>query len=374
MILKLLSFILFFSLISFSQNEDMKLNNVDAVITNAIKDSAFPGAVILVMKEGNIVYHNAYGNFTYDSNSTPVSKTTIFDLASVSKVLATTTAAMICYDRGLFDLEDRVVKYIPEFGQNGKGHISIKNLLLHNSGLPSWKKFYGMYSTADEVYKDIYASRLEFKTASKMLYSDLGMITMAKIIEKVTGKGLEEFCRDEIFKPLEMNNTFYNPPAELRNKIAPTELDNYWRNRQLQGEVHDETAFLLGGVAGHAGLFSTAEDVSKILQMLLQEGNYKNKQIIKKETVTQFTRKYSALSSRGLGWDTKTPEGSSAGKLFSKFSFGHTGYTGTSVWADPERKIAVVFLTNRVYPTRNNSKIIKVRPLLHDAVISAIED
>jgi beta-N-acetylhexosaminidase len=348
-------------------------SKVDKVVENGIKDSAFPGAVVAVVKDGKIIYEKAYGRHTYDKNSPPVTVNTIFDLASVSKVLATTTAVMICYDKGLFDIEERVTDYIPGFEQNGKGHILIKNLLLHNSGLPSWKQFYSMYKTEDEVLDDIYASSLEFKTGTKMLYSDLGMITVGKIIEKVTGKGLDDFCRDEIFTPLGMNNTYYNPPADLKNNIAPTELDNYWRKRQLQGEVHDETAAMLNGVAGHAGLFSTASDAAKIMQTLLQKGEYNSKQLIKPETVTLFTRKYSALSSRGLGWDTKS-SGSSAGKIFSTYSFGHTGYTGTSVWADPLRNIAVVFFTNRVYPTRNNLKISRVRPLLHDAVISAIED
>jgi beta-N-acetylhexosaminidase len=177
-----------------------KFSSVDKLVERSIRDSAFPGAVLLVLKEGNIVYEKAYGKFTYAEDAPPVNVNTIFDLASVSKVLATTTAAMICYDRKLFDLEDRVSDYIPEFAQNGKGHILIKNLLLHNSGLPSWKKFYGMYETEEEVLKDIYASKPEFKTGTKMLYSDLGMISMAKIIEKVTGKSLDVFCKDEIFE------------------------------------------------------------------------------------------------------------------------------------------------------------------------------
>lgn len=352
---------------------DYNFSNVDKIVEGAITDTAFPGAVVLIMMDDRIVYNKAYGNYTYDKNSNPVAVNTIFDLASVSKVIATTTAAMLCYDRKLFDLDDLVTKYIPEFKQNSKGHIRIKNLLLHNSGLPAWKKFYGTFDNPDDVLKDIYASSLEYSTGTKTLYSDLGMITVGKIIEKVTEKSLDEFCRDEIFIPLGMSSTFYNPSAGIKNNIAPTEYDNYWRMRQLQGEVHDETAFLLGGVAGHAGLFSTAGDLSKLLKVLLNNGVHNGKKFIQAETVTLFTRKYSSLSSRALGWDTKSAEGSSAGKFFGKFSFGHTGYTGTSVWADPERKIAVVFLTNRVYPTRNNTKIIKVRPVLHNAVIKAVE-
>src|SRR5690606_8677687 len=213
----------------------------------------------------------------------------------------------------------------------------------------------------------------EYEPGTDMIYSDLGMITMAKVIEKVTGKTLDQFCKDEIFSPLGMNSTMYNPPAELKFKIAPTEIDNYWRHRPLRGEVHDEASSLLGGVAGHAGLFSSSGDIAVLLQMLLQKGSYQGKQYIKPETVEMFVKKQSDLSSRGIGWDTKSPRGSSAGNLFSIDSYGHTGYTGTSVWTDPTRNLFVIFLTNRVYPTRNNNKLSRVRPKLHDAVVNAIE-
>lgn len=166
----------------------------------------------------------------------------------------------------------------------------------------------------------------------------------------------------------------YNPPDSLKKYCAPTEFDNYWRHRQIQGEVHDETASMLGGVAGHAGLFSTAEDIAKVLQMLLQNGRFNDRQLIKPETVMLFTRRQSDKSTRALGWDTKSETGSSAGNLFGEDSYGHTGFTGTSVWTDPERKLFVVFLTNRVYPTRQNNKLSKVRPALHDAVFKALEN
>jgi CubicO group peptidase (beta-lactamase class C family) len=199
------------------------------------------------------------------------------------------------------------------------------------------------------------------------------MIVLGKVIEKVTNKNLDEFCKEEIFNPLGMNNTFFNPPDSVKDKIAPTEFDNYWRMRLIRGEVHDETSSLLGGVAGHAGLFSTANDIGKFLEMIMSEGRFRGKQIISKETVKLFTSKISAEDERLLGWDLKSGSGSSAGEKFSTNSFGHTGFTGTSIWIDPVRNLFVVFLTNRVYPSRENKKIYKVRPLLHEAIIDVLK-
>ena len=249
----------------YSQNNSYNFSGVEKVVTDAIKDSAFPGAVVLVSKDGEIQFQKAFGNFTYDKNSTEVTTKTIYDLASLTKVIATTTAAMICYDRNLFSLDDKVCKYIPEFSSNNKENITIKNLLLHNTGLPAWKKFWGVYDKPEDVLNDIYDSKLEYETGTKTVYSDLGIIVLGKIIEKVTGQTLDIFCKEEIFEPLGMNDTYYNPPDTLKYRIAPTEVDSYWRKRLIVGEVHDETASLLNGVSGHAGLFSTAEDIHKVL-------------------------------------------------------------------------------------------------------------
>ena len=350
-----------------------KFEKIDSVIAHAINDSAFPGAVVLVSKDGEVIYEKGFGHFTYDESSSKVSTTTIYDIASLTKVIATTTAAMICIDKNLFNLDDPVYKYIPEFSENGKENILIKNLLLHNSGLAAWKKFYDKNLDADSIIKNIYAITPEYPAGTKEIYSDLGIIVLGKLIESVTKKWLDQFCYEEIFIPLKMDNTYFNPPDSVKYKIPPTEVDKYWRNKLVQGEVHDETSSLLGGVAGHAGLFSTAEDLSNLIQMLLDEGKYNGKQLIKAETVKLFTTKFSSESTRALGWDAKSEIKSSAGSKFSKTSFGHTGFTGTSIWIDPVRKLFVVFLTNRVYPSRENKKIINVRPKLHDAVIDAIE-
>lgn len=357
---------------SLKQKQQSGLEKIDVLFEKAIKDSAFPGAVILIAKDGNIVYEKAYGKHTYDRNAEKMTASTIFDLASVTKVTATTNAAMICIDRGLFKLDDKVTAYIPAFAASGKENVRIRNLLLHNSGLQAFKPYYKMNKKGSEIIDDIYLSKLEFEPGTKTLYSDLGMITLQKIIEKVTGKTLDRFCYDELFAPLGMKNTLFNPPVEMKNRIAPTEIDDYWRNRLVQGEVHDENAFSLGGVAGHAGLFSTARDISVLLQMLLQKGFYQGKQYIKKETVELFTKRESESSTRCLGWGINSP-GSSAGKLFSPVSYGHTGFTGTSVWTDPTRNLIVVLLTNRVYPTRENSKLGNFRPSLHSAIINALE-
>ena len=345
------------------------VGSIEKVIETAIADSAFPGASLMIIKDGKILLQRGFGRFTYEENSSEVDVNTIFDMASVSKVLATTTAAMICIDRKLFSLNDPVKKYIPSFGVNGKAKILIKNLLVHNSGLPAFKRYYTFVKTGEEVLKDIYSSKLDYTTGSKTVYSDLGMITLGKIIEKVTKKSLDRFCSDEIFTPLGMHSTFYNPAKELYYRIAPTENDTYWRNRLLIGTVHDETADLLGGVAGHAGLFSTTGDIAKLLQMILQGGEYGGRSYIKPETVKLFTTRVSSQSSRAIGWDTNFEFSTSAGKAFSETSYGHTGYTGTSVWTDPEKKIIVILLTNRVYPTRENLRIQKYRTVLHEAVI-----
>jgi beta-N-acetylhexosaminidase len=346
--------------------------NTDSLIEEAIIDSAFPGAVLLISKDGEIIHEKAYGRFTYEPTSPKVSINSIFDLASVSKVVGTTTAVMMLIDKGDLKLDDKVIEYLPEFNNNGKENITIRNLLLHNSGLAAFKKYYDVFSTAEEVVNDIMNLTPEQEPGSKYVYSDLGMITLQKVIEKISGKTLDKFLEENLFIPLGMNSTMYNPPPELKDNCMPTELDDFWRMRQLQGEVHDERAYMLNGVAGHAGIFSTANDLAKFLQMILQKGNYQGKQYIKPETIELFTKKQSNQSSRGLGWDTKSPEGSSAGKYFDLTSYGHTGYTGTSVWTDPTKNLFVILLTNRVYPTRNNNKISRVRPLIHDAIYQAV--
>jgi beta-N-acetylhexosaminidase len=348
-------------------------SEVDQIMESAVSDSVFPGAVLLFGMDNHILYNKAFGNFTYDKNSSKTSTNSIFDLASVSKVVATTSAAMILVEQKKLNLDDHVVKYLPEFNNNGKDQITIRNLLVHNSGLESFKKYYDDFSSADHVINDIMTSKLNSPPGEKFVYSDLGMITLQKVIEKTSEQPLDDFLKDNLFDRLGMNKTMYNPSKELKNRCVPTELDNYWRNRLLQGEVHDERAHMLNGVAGHAGLFSTSNDLSKFVMMLMNDGEFNDQQIIDPIIIEEWTTKQSEQSDRALGWDTKSMEGySSAGTKFSKRSFGHTGYTGTSIWVDKETKLFVILLSNRVHPTRANRKITQLRPKLHDTIFNSV--
>jgi len=346
---------------------------VEEVMNKGLEDSVFPGAVLLIEQRGKVIYRKPFGRFTYDKISPKMTEDAIFDLASVSKVVGTTTAAMMLCDEGKLDLDEKVTAYLPEFGNHGKENITVRNLLMHNAGFVPWKPFYKKYKTAEEVIDDIMNTELEYKTGTETKYSDLGMITLQKVIEKISGKTLDKFLYERLFKPLGMTRTMYNPPPKYWYYCVPTEKDDYWRNMTMKGKVHDETAYLLNGVAGHAGLFSTADDIAKFMYMLLNGGKYGDKKFLEKSTIENWTTRQSSQSSRGLGWDTKSEGFSSAGEKFSVHSFGHTGFTGTSVWADKDRDLFVVLLTNRVYPTRKNRKIIKFRPKLHNAVIDATD-
>lgn len=351
------------------------LKKIDTIITGAIADSAFPGAVLLVAKDGYIVHEKAYGRMTYDPAAVPVSTDAIFDLASVTKVIATTSAVMRLVDEKRIALDDPVVQYIPGFKQNGKEKVTLYNLLVHNSGLQAWRKYYEICDSPQCVLDSIFAAPLVYRTGDSTIYSDLGLITVGKVIEKVTGTSLDTYVDSVFFKPLGMKNTMYNPPQSVLARVVPTEIDSVWKKtyRAVKGRVHDENAATLGGISGHAGLFSTASDLVKILQMELNGGTYGGKRYIQEETIKQFTTRQSSKSSRGIGWDTKSSDGSFSGRYTSQKTFLHTGFTGTSVAVDPEKKIIVVFLTNRVYPTRNSSKIFNVRPAVHNAVYQSLK-
>jgi beta-glucosidase-like glycosyl hydrolase/CubicO group peptidase (beta-lactamase class C family) len=353
-----------------------KLYEVDSVVVRAIRDSAFPAAQVCVVKSGIQFYNKSFGKLTYERNSSESNSNTLFDLASLTKVIATTSSIMKLYDDGKISLDDSVVKFIPQFAVNGKEKITIRNLLVHNSGLPAFRQFYKANPTmkANEVLDSIYASELLFQTGDSTLYSDFNFIVLGKIVEAICGKSLDKYCSENFFQPLRMKNTFFKPIKYDSENCAPTEIDTSWRKQTVQGSVHDETSAMLGGIAGHAGLFSTASDLAIFIQMLLNGGNYGGKQYLKKETIELFTTRQNEKSLRALGWDLKTMNGySSAGNLFSQNSFGHTGFTGTSIWIDKERNLFVIFLTNRTFPMRTNAKIRDVRPKLHDAIVKAMK-
>ena len=347
---------------------------IDSLMQAGVDDSVFPGGVLLVGYSGEVIYNKAFGQFEYDKHSRNVNTNSIFDLASLTKVIVTTSAAMFLCDEGKLDLDKTVVSYLPEFGINGKQQITIRNLLLHNSGLPAFISFHTFASDAVTVIDSIMNLNLNSTPGSKYVYSDLGMITLQQVIEKITGQGLDEFLNKKLFELLGMTRTMFNPSPRYWYDCLPTEHDNYWRMKTLKGKVHDETAYLLGGVAGHAGLFSTAHDLAILAQTYLNNGLYDGKQIFKPETIRTWTKKQTSQSSRALGWDTKSESGyTSAGQKFSNESFGHTGFTGTSIWIDKKRNLFVVLLTNRVNPSRKNIKIIDFRPLLYNAVVDAID-
>ncbi|MBK8982490.1 MAG: serine hydrolase [Ignavibacteria bacterium] len=379
----LLSVIFLFSAICFSVAQDF--SEVDDVILSGISGYAFPGAQILVGNDKDILYQKSYGNFTYDNSSQKVTDNSLFDIASVTKVVATTTAVMKLYEERKIDLNDYVIEYIPEFSGGGRDNITILNLLLHNSGLKAWIPFYKTSNSKSDILNEIYNSNMSYATNSKFVYSDLNAILLGVIAEKVSGSYLDEYCRQNIFDNLGMKNTLFSPDESIRQNILPTEKDSYWRYRQLQGEVHDEAAAVMGGVSGNAGLFSNSEDLYMFMKMMLNEGTYyssdsKVKKMFNEEIVKLFTGKFTDLqyeNTRALGWDTK-PDGSGSkyripcGELISENSFGHTGYTGTSVWCDKDRKIIIIFLTNRVYPSRDNNGIREIRPEVHNKVIEAL--
>ncbi len=332
------------------------------LLEKAILDSAFPGGVVLAALNGEVKVSLPFGAQTYSASSPKITEQSIYDLASLTKVIATSTSAMICVDRKLFSLDDKISRFFPELKKdNNKRNITIRHLLLHRSGLPAFKQFYKTLTSKSEIIADILKSDLQFKPGKKTQYSDLGMILLGVIIEKVTGQSLDTFCRREIFSPLKLRNIMFNPPDSLLYRIVPTEIDNYWRNKLIHGKVHDETAWLMNGVAGHAGLFSTAEDLLVILQMLMQKGTYGGVNIVSPETVKMFTTRFDTLSDKALGWETRGENTEGFASYFSSSSYGHTGFTGTMVWSDPKSGLIIVFLTNRVYPTRENQKIRQYR-------------
>ncbi|MFH1196677.1 MAG: glycoside hydrolase family 3 N-terminal domain-containing protein [bacterium] len=357
---------------SSSIDSNYVFNKVDELMNRAVKDSVFPAGELLIGRRGKVIYNKAFGRHTYEKNSKETETTDIFDLASLTKVISTASLAMLLYDEGKLNLDQKVISYLPGFDNHDKDKITIRNLLLHDSGLPSWMPFYTTCDNAEEVTEKIMNCELKYATGTDFLYSDIGMIVLQKVIEKIAGESIDKFFDKRIVKPLGMKRTMFNPPAKFGYNILPTEKDNYWRKTLMKGNVHDEIAYLLDGVSGNAGLFGTAEDIAKLLFVLLNEGRFNGKQFFKKSTVELFTTRQSSISSRALGWDTKSKGFSSAGNKFSENSFGHTGFTGTSIWIDKEKELFVILLTNRVYPTRENKKIIDFRPVLHDVVVDAV--
>ncbi|MCA9733549.1 beta-lactamase family protein [candidate division KSB1 bacterium] len=350
------------------------IREIDKCMNDAVTDSVFPGAVLLCAQNAQILHYAAYGNYGYDDYAHALDKDAIFDLASVTKVIATTSAAMILVSDSLLHLDDKVSQYIPEFAEGERAQITIRQLLTHTSGLPPYVRYFLEDLTPQEIVNRIFSEPLIYKPGTQYKYSDLGMITLGKIIEKITETSLDNFCEQHIFTPLQMSHTFFNPPIAFYDKIPPTEIDP-WRDRMVHGVVHDENSFALGGVAGHAGLFSSAADLAVFLQMILNGGVYDSQQILSLPVIQEFVKKQKTVkkSTRALGWDTRSKKGSSSGDSMSMFAFGHTGFTGTSVWIDPKNDLFIILLTNRVHPTRTNRKIIEFRPIIHNLIMRSLE-
>ncbi|HSG08406.1 MAG TPA: glycoside hydrolase family 3 N-terminal domain-containing protein [Longimicrobiales bacterium] len=369
-----------------------KLTRVASLIREALADSAASGAAVAIGRHGKLVMLEGFGELAYGSGR-PATPTSLWDLASVSKVVGTTTEAMMLVQEGKLDLDARVIDYLPWWsrGDPRKNTVTVRQLLLHRTGLPAFERWF-FDRAGKQEYQDAAADEpLEADPGSATVYSDIGIMTLSWIMEEITGQDQAEFLEERVWAPLGMVETRYNPDPSLRLRIAATEMDTLWRHEMVWGRVHDENADAMGGVAGQAGLFSTATDLSVFARMMLNGGvspacvpgqvpgepcpvaRPADVHLLDREVLSSFTMRFDATSSRGLGWDTPS-EGSSGGDYVTSRAFGHTGFTGTSIWMDPGLDLWVILLTNRVHPTRDNQKHVPLRRAVADAAALAITD
>jgi CubicO group peptidase (beta-lactamase class C family) len=369
------------------------LATVDSLILQGVADSASPGAALAVGRKGRLVRLRGYGRLDWGVEAPPATPSSLWDMASVTKVTATTTAAMILAEAGRLDLDAPVVTYLPWWsaGDPRKNEVTVRQLLLHRAGLPPFRQFYLEMEGRDAYRRAIGDLPLEYAPGDSTVYSDIGLMTVGFAVEAITGQPLDEFLQERVWGPLGMQDTGFLPDSTLLPRIAPTEVDENFRHEQVHGVVHDENAYAMGGVAGHAGLFSSARDMAVFAQTLLGGGSIGPCsggtqsgipcsaprpgpiRIVAPTTVELFTRRYDETSSRALGWDTPS-EGSSGGDYLTSRAFGHTGFTGTSIWVDPELDLFVIFLTSRTNPTRENSRHVALRRAVHDGIAQAILD
>jgi len=356
------------------------LDEIDGHMERMIEDRVMPGAVAFVARRGHIVKHEAYGHaykyvddqLTLASNPIEMQEDTIFDLASISKIF-TTTAAMILYDQGRFELDDKVSKHIPEFAENGKEDVTIRQLLTHTSGFTAWVPLYTKGNSREDRIDLVLKHPLSNEPGSTYTYSDLNMITLGVLIERLSGQRQDEFVKEHITEPLNMKDTMYNPPASLKDRIAATEYQPWTNRGVVWGDVHDENAWSLDGVAGHAGVFSTAEDLAKLAHMYLNDGRYGSVQILKPETVNRIVENQIPQfpgDDHGLGWELA--QGWFMDALSEGSSLGHTGYTGTSIVVNRNNGTIAILLTNRVHPSRSTVSTNVARRQLARQVADAI--
>ncbi len=388
-------------LISAYEGQDPVFARAFSVVRDAIAARAFPGASLAVTHRGYLVALKSFGSFTYpgeiSGESFDVSPSTIFDVASLTKPIATATMAMILHERGHLEIDAPVAVTVPEIVAGSgaadprRREITYRMLMAHSSGLPAYEKLFLKASSRDELLQAAFSIPLTADPGTLAEYSDIGFIILGLALERIANETLDAFCQREVFAPLAMTSTTFRPSAEMRQNIPPTADERVdgavrepatpahppgqqkprstFRNRIIQGEVQDENAFVLGGVGGHAGLFSTAEDLARFSHAMLCGGD----PILRSETIALFTGRESspAGTSRTLGWDTPSAP-SQSGKYFGASSYGHLGYTGTSLWIDPERELSITLLTNRTWPDCANTLIKQVRPRVHDAIIEAL--
>jgi CubicO group peptidase (beta-lactamase class C family) len=340
-------------------------DSLQHLLDRAVRDSAFPGAVAIIGRKDRVLATISAGRTDWRAGFPAPDDRTLWDMASLTKVTATTSAIMHLVDAGKVDINAPVQTYLPDWQGANKEKVLIRHLLTHSSGLVAWRPLYKEATTPQQAMQIVFQAPLDTLPGARMLYSDLNFILLGQVVQRVSGMTLDAYVAANIFGPLKMTDTQFNPPKSLLARIAPTEVDP-WRQRHIQGEVHDENAFVLGGVSGHAGLFSTAHDVSRLCQAYLNGGTLDGVKIWSPETVRLFTTvQDSTFSNRALGWET--PNGTnSAGRVMKRPAFGHTGFTGTSIWIDPANDLFVVLLTNRVNPTRQNNKIGGVRQAVAD--------
>src|SRR5687768_11731483 len=352
-----------------------RLETIDRIVKRGITAGGYPGASVIVGRRGYSVFEKGYGRLGWTSGSAAVvPDESIYDLASLTKVVGTATAAMILWDEGRLELDAPVSKYLPAFSGGTKDQVTVRHLLTHTSGLPAGRDLRRLASSPWEARNLVMTTSLACAPGRCQVYSDLGADVLGFTVEAIAGQGLDAFLDERVFTPLGMSDTHFRPAAAERDRIAPTEVSSP-RGYPIRGEVHDESAWALGGVAGHAGLFSTAADLSLFAQMMLNRGTFNGVRIVSDSAVARFTTR--TTGTRALGWDTADGDGP-AGVHMGERAFGHTGFTGTSLWIDPDRDLFVVLLTNRVHAARARrpAKVIAdVRADLADAaVLSVVED
>jgi CubicO group peptidase (beta-lactamase class C family) len=368
---------------------------VEDAFEDAVAQGVFPGAVVLAGREDEIVYEQAFGSRSLIPTKCPMHASTIFDLASLTKPLATTVAMMLLVSEQKVGLDDRVTRFFPTFGVLGKNAVTVRHLLNHSSGLPHWKPYYEDVLRCEQqgrinfvasqaakryVFAQIHREAPLSPAGKQSLYSDLGFMVLGEIIEAVTGSTLDRFCQQRIFNPRGLKRTWFIDLTRLQPRqiqlveetIASTE-DCPWRKRVLCGEVHDDNAYAIGGVAGHAGLFSSARDIHRLLARL--NGCLRGKDtFLPQASIQEFLSKDKTVSNstRALGWDTPSGKESASGQWFTSRSVGHLGFTGTSIWWDLEKHCHVILLSNRVHPTRENERIRTFRPHIYDLIMQAL--